>query len=271
VDIVARTAAIAVERERSEAALKDSQAQLAGHAQRLEERVRERTAALQETVSELESFSYSISHDMRAPLRAMQSFAQLLAEDCGERIGPEGKDYIRRIIGASERMDRLIQDVLTYSRVTRTELPLEQVDLEVLVDGILESYPQFQPPHAKIEVRRPLPCVMGNAAALVQCVSNLVGNAIKFVAPDVVPQVEIWAEVCAARVRLYVRDNGIGIEPEAHENIFRIFYQLDRSYEGTGIGLAVVRKAAERMGGTVGLKSGLNRGSTFHLELNLAT
>jgi signal transduction histidine kinase len=160
--------------------------------------------------------------------------------------------------------------VLTYSRVSRTELQLEPVDIEKLIDGILESYPHFQPPHAKIEVQRPLPRVIGNEAALVQCLSNLVGNAIKFVAPGVVPRVQIWAETIGSRVRLCVRDNGIGIEPDAHENIFRIFYQLDRSYEGTGIGLSVVRKAAERMGGSVGLKSELHRGSTFHLELNLA-
>jgi signal transduction histidine kinase len=270
VEIVTRTAAIAVERDRSERALRESQAQLAGHAQQLEERVRERTAKLQETVSELESFSYSISHDMRAPLRAMQSFAQILEEECGGQIGAEGKDYIRRIIGASDRMDRLIQDVLTYSRVARTELRLEPVDVEKLIDGILETFPQFQPPQAQIEVQRPLPRVMGNEAGLSQCLSNLIDNAIKFVAPGVVPHVEIWAETHGTRVRLCVRDNGIGIEPEAHEKIFQIFHQLDRAYRGTGIGLAVVRKAAERMGGSVGLKSALNRGSTFHLELTLA-
>lgn len=267
VDIVTRTAAIVCERDQSEAALKDSQAQLAEHAQRLEERVQERTARLQETISELESFSYSISHDMRAPLRAMQSFAQILAEDCGDRIGPEGKDYIRRIIGASDRMDRLIQDVLTYSRTTRQEIDLGTVDIGTLLDGILESYPQFQPPQARIAIRRPLDHVIGNAAALTQCLANLVGNAIKFVAPGVTPHVEIWTEVQGDRVRLFVRDNGIGIEPEAHEKIFHIFYQLDRSYEGTGIGLAVVRKAAERMGGRIGVVSQPGQGSTFHLDL----
>lgn len=266
VDIVTRTAAIAVERDISEAALKETQTQLAEHAQRLEQRVQERTARLQETISELESFSYSISHDMRAPLRAMQSFAQILAEDCGEQVGPEGKDYIRRIIGASDRMDRLIQDVLTYSRVTRTELQLEPIDVEKLLAGIIESYPQFQSLPSCIEIRRPLPRVMGNEAALTQCFSNLIGNAIKFIPPDVAPRVEVWAEVNRERVRFFVRDNGIGIEPDAHEKIFRIFYQLDRSFEGTGIGLAVVRKAAERMGGSVGLKSELHRGSTFHLD-----
>jgi signal transduction histidine kinase len=270
VEIVTRTAAIAVERDQSERALKDSQAQLAEHAHRLEERVRERTAELQETISELESFSYSISHDMRAPLRAMQSFAQILEEECGGQIGPDGKDYIRRIIGASNRMDRLIQDVLTYSRVTRTELQLEPVDIERLIDGILETYPQFQAPQAQIEIRRPLPRVLGNEAGLSQCLSNLIDNAIKFVAPEVVPRIEIWAEKVDSRVRLNVRDNGIGIEPEAHEKIFHIFYQLDRTYTGTGIGLAVVRKAAERMGGSVGLKSALNRGSTFYLDLTPA-
>jgi PAS domain S-box-containing protein len=269
VDIVTRTAAIAVERERFELALKESQAQLAEHARRLEERVKERTAKLQETVSDLESFSYSISHDMRAPLRAMQSFAQILAEECGEQIGPDGKDYIRRIIGASDRMDRLIQDVLTYSRVTRTELKLEPVDVGTLVDGILESYPQFHAPKAQIDVERPMPHVIANEAGLVQCLSNLIGNAIKFVPPGVTPHVKIWAETHGDRVRLFVRDNGIGIEPESHQKIFNIFYQLDRKYEGTGIGLSVVRKAAERMGGSVGLKSALNRGSTFHLEFAL--
>ena len=197
----------------------------------------------------------------------MQSFAQILAEECGDRIGPEGKDYIRRIIGASDRMDRLIQDVLTYSRVTRTEVDLLPVDVEGLLDGIHETYPQFQPPQARIEIRRPIARAVGNEASLTQCLANLIGNAIKFVAPGVTPHVEIWSEVHGDRVRLYVRDNGIGIEPDAHEKIFHIFYQLDRTYPGTGIGLAVVRKAAERMGGRIGLESTPGRGSTFHLDL----
>jgi signal transduction histidine kinase len=271
VEIVARTAAIVAERDRAQRALDESRAKLAEHAQTLELRVQERTAKLRETVSDLESFSYSISHDMRAPLRAMQSFAQILAEECAEQVGPEGKDYIRRIISASDRMDRLIQDVLTYSRVTRHELKLEAVDVEKLVDGILETYPQFHPPTAHIEVKRPLPRVLANEAALTQCFSNLVGNAIKFVAQGVEPRVQIWAEQGdGGRVRVFVRDNGIGIEKEAHEKIFRIFYQLDRSYEGTGIGLSIVRKAMERMGGSVGVESEPGRGSTFCLELKLA-
>jgi signal transduction histidine kinase/DNA-binding NarL/FixJ family response regulator len=270
VEIATRTAAIAVERERAQQALKESKAKLEEYAQTLELRVAERTARLQETVLELESFSYSISHDMRAPLRAMQSFAQILAEDCGNQVGPEGKDCIRRIVSASNRMDRLIQDVLTYSRVAGTELKLQRVDLQSLLAGILESYPQFHAPQAQIEVVPPLPAVLANEAALTQCLSNLIGNAIKFVAPGVTPQVRIWAERTDPRVRLFIRDNGIGIEKEAHEKIFRIFHQLNRAYEGTGIGLSVVRKAAERMGGSVGVESEPGKGSTFHLELDLA-
>jgi signal transduction histidine kinase len=269
VDIATRTAAIAVERERGMEALRESQAKLAGYAQTLEHRVNERTARLQETVSELESFSYSISHDMRAPLRAMQSFAQILADDCGEQLPPEGKDYLRRIIAASERMDRLIEDVLTYSRVSRSELKLEPVDLRQLLAGIVESYPELQEPGATIEIAPDLPIVLGNAAALTQCFSNLLGNAVKFVPRGVHPHVNVWSGQFGDRVRIFIRDNGIGIEPGAHEKIFHIFYQLDREFEGTGIGLSVVRKAAERMGGTVGVDSEPGKGSTFYVELRL--
>jgi signal transduction histidine kinase len=237
----------------------------------LEQLVAERTARLQDTITELESFSYSISHDLRAPLRAMQSFAELLSEECGTGIGAEGRDYLRRIITASGRMDRLIQDVLVYSRVSRTELTLVPVDLQTLVDGIVESYPQFQTDHADIVIHGRLPCVLGNEAALMQCVANLVGNAIKFVAPGVRPRVEIMAEIAGLRVRLCVQDNGIGIAAEARTKIFGIFQRFNTAYEGTGIGLAVVRRAAERMGGEVSFTSEPGAGSRFCLDLALAS
>ena len=124
-----------------------------------------------------------------------------------------------------------------------------------------------QPPQVRIEIRRPIARALGNKASLTQCLANLIGNAIKFVAPGVTPHVQVWSEMQGDSVRLFVRDNGIRIEPDAHEKIFHIFYQLDRSYPGTGIGPAVVRKAAERMGGRIGLESTPGVGSTFHLEL----
>jgi PAS domain S-box-containing protein len=258
------------ERKKGEEALRLAQAQLAERAGQLEQTVAERTEVLRTTVAELEAFSYSIVHDMRAPLRAMQSFAKILADDCAPQVGPEGKDYIRRIITSADRMDKLIQDVLSYSQVARKELRIERVDVEKLLRGMLESYPLFQPPNAEVQVEGRLPEVMANEAALTQCFSNLIGNAVKFVRPGRAPRVRVWAESKDDRVRLLVQDNGIGIAKDAQQRIFGIFQRLSKQYEGTGIGLAIVRKAVERMGGQAGLRSEPGQGSTFWVELRQA-
>jgi PAS domain S-box-containing protein len=232
-----------------------------------------RAAKLRETISELEGFSYSISHDMRAPLRAMESFAKLLLEDCGNDVGDLGRDYIRRIVTSASRLDRLIQDVLQYSKVVKTELKLEPVAVQKLVEEIIESYPALQSATAQVTIVKPLPAVMANQAALTQCISNLLGNAVKFVAPGSVPQIRIWAEHREGWIRLWFEDRGIGIEKEAHDRIFQMFQRLHRpdKYEGTGIGLAIVRKAVERMGGNVGVESEPGQGSRFWLELKPAS
>lgn len=250
--------------------LEAARRRLEEHARSLETSVAERTATLQDTISELETFSYSISHDLRAPLRAMQTFASILAAECGDQVGADGREYIRRIVGASERMDRLIQDVLVYSRISRNEIPVDRVELESFLEGIMESYPQFSSANAEFEIVHPLGAVRANPAALTQCISNLLGNAIKFVATGVRPAVRIWSERDGASVKLLFRDNGFGIDPSVQEKIFGIFYQVDPRRGGTGIGLSVVRKAAERMGGTVGLESAPGQGSTFWLELPAA-
>jgi PAS domain S-box-containing protein len=255
------------ERNAREQALREAQQELAKLNAELEDRVRQRTAELGETIEELESFSYSITHDLRAPLRSMQSFATMLEEDCEPQVNATGKDYIRRIVTSARRMDRLIQDVLIYSKVARSELHLEVVHTDQLVQGILESYPGFHSDDALIEVRRPLLKVLANEAALTQCLSNLIGNAIKFVKPGSAPQVTIWSEPAQDRVRIYVQDRGIGIPSKHQERIFGIFQRLSKAYEGTGIGLSIVKKAAERMGGAVGLQSEPGKGSVFWLEL----
>lgn len=235
--------------------------------ERLEEVVAQRTAKLQEIIGDLEAFSYSISHDMRAPLRSMQGFAYVLQQECADKIGPACQDYLRRINQAAERMDRLIQDVLIFSRVTRVELKLQPVSVEKLLNGILESYPNLQPPHLDVISDGPLPEVLANEAALTQCLSNLLGNAIKFVTPGQQPRVCIHAEHNDGKVRLWVSDNGIGISPADQEKIFGIFQRVSKSYEGTGIGLAIVKKAVERMGGSVGVESELKKGSHFWIDL----
>jgi two-component system CheB/CheR fusion protein len=259
------------DRKKTEEELRHAHALLADRADQLEHAVAERTAKLQETIGELEAFSYSVTHDMRAPLRAMQSFALILAQDCSNQVSAEGRNYIRRIQMAAERMDRLILDVLTYSQIVRSDLPLTVVNVKRLLDGILESYPHLQPRDAEIVLEGNFPEVRANEAALMQCISNLIGNAVKFVDPETKPKVQVWAETEGTLVRLFFRDNGIGIGRESHEKIFEIFQRLSPKYEGTGIGLSIVKKAIERVGGRVGLESEPGRGSTFYLELQRAT
>jgi signal transduction histidine kinase len=258
---VAAQAAVAIDNARL-------YAKLNRQTEELEKQVNNRTAALRQTVGELESFSYSISHDLRAPLRAMQSFALILADECGAEIGPQGKDYIRRITTAAERMDRLIQDVLNYSRVARSEFLLTRVEPEKLLRDIIESYVTFQTPSAYIELKGPFPAVLANEAVLTQCFSNLMGNAIKFVKPGATPRIDVASETAGdGKVRLIFKDNGIGIDPRSHNKIFGIFERVSNVYEGTGIGLAIVKKGIERMGGAVGLQSQVGEGSIFWLEL----
>lgn len=267
-DLLARQAADVIERVRSEEALKKAQRELQEHAVILEQTVNERTARLRETVDDLESFSYSIAHDMRAPLRAMRGFSGILTSEYGEKFGETATDYLRRIGVSAERLDRLIQDVLNYSKVVRGDIPIEPVNAEKLIREIVESYPDFQEPHARIDVQK-LPRVQANPAALTQVVSNLLGNSVKFVAPNVTPHIVVRAEPREDFVRLWFEDNGIGIPTHASERIFKMFQRLHPpgKYDGTGIGLAIIRKAVDRMGGRVGVDSEPGLGSRFWVEL----
>ena len=265
------------ERRRMEASLAKAHAELESHSQTLEATVAERTARLREAVGELEAFSYSIAHDMRAPLRSMQGFSRLLLEEHAKQLDDAGKSYLRRIVASSDRLDRLIQDVLNYSRVVQHDLQMERVDTQKLLDGIIATYPNLQPPRANILIESTLPPVNANPAALTQVISNLLGNAVKFVKqgthPEVrvsaIPKVESTPEGEIAWVRLQFVDNGIGIPKDAQQRLFAMFQRLHRPelYEGTGMGLAIVRKAVERMGGRLGVESEEGRGSCFWVEL----
>ncbi len=241
-------------------------------AKRLDNLVAQRTATLQDTIGELEAFSYSISHDMRAPLRAMQGYAQALLSDYSGRLDGDAKHYLDRIFRSANRLDLLIQDVLAYSRVSKGEIDLHPVDMDRLLDDIIAINPEFQEPRARITAERPLARVLGHEAYLTQCITNLLANAVKFVPPGVVPQIHIRAERLDGKVRLWFEDNGIGIDPLHHERIFQIFGQVhsEKKYGGTGIGLAIVRKAAQRLNGEVGVVSGTGDGSRFWLLLNEA-
>lgn len=235
----------------------------------LEEMVQEQTAQLRESNAELEAFSYSLSHDMRGPLRAILSFTEFVIQDCGAELSRTGKDYLEKVSQAARRLDRLIQDVLSLSRVRREQVQMGAVDLERLVESIIQERPQWQEPAAEVRIEGPLSPVRGHEALLTQIVSNLLSNAVKFVTPGVKPKVRVRSEMDADRVRLWVEDNGIGIERHALERVFELFGRNQRAkdYEGTGIGLAIVRKAAQRMGGLVGVESQPGQGSRFWVEL----
>lgn len=236
----------------------------------LDRRVKERTLELQELVNELEHFSYTITHDLRAPLRAMHGFAGLLSDECKHLLNEQSREYLARITTAAGRMDRLITDALSYSKVVRHKMPMEPTDVNRLLRGMIDSYPIFQSPNAHIEIADNLPRVLGNEAGLTQCFSNLLGNAVKFVPRGQVPSVRVWGERIDDKVRFWCEDNGIGIPKELQSRIFVMFQRLSKDYEGTGIGLALVKKVVERMGGAVGLESDAGKGCRFWVEFKSA-
>lgn len=248
----------------------------------LEQRVQERTQALEEANHELEAFSYSVAHDLRAPLRAIQGFAQVLEEDYSDILDDLGKEYIHRMAVSAEHLDVLIADLLAYSQLGRSEVHLQRVSLAVVLEGILSSLePILSDKQAKITIAPDLPVVYAQRSVLKQVFSNLIDNALKFVAMDVQPQVQIWAEPKPLgdrndksqpqQVRIWVTDNGIGIANKHQERIFNAFERLHgvEAYPGTGIGLAIVKRGIERLGGRVGVISGPNQGSQFWLDLAL--
>ena len=251
---------------------KQIEQELAEARDNLEERVALRTSELQLALSELESFSYSLSHDLRAPLRAIKGYSELLESSLEDKLEPQERNFLKRMQESAIRMDGLIQDVLQYNRVLRAPLDLHPVDLEKLVNGVLRDYPNLQPPAADIEVLKPLLPVLGHEAFLTQCVSNLLGNAVKFVSPGQQPRVRVATQPANSEVEVLFEDNGIGIGSEEQENIFGIFHRgrNSQAFEGTGIGLAIVRKAIERMGGRVGVQSTPGKGSRFWLRLPAA-
>lgn len=252
-----------------EVELERAHEELQNYARKLESTVAERTAHLQATIAELEGVSYSLSHDMRAPLRTIQSFSQIVLAEADGNLGPMERGLLQKIINAAERLDRLIQDVLIYSKVAREKIDLKPVDVERLLRQVLAERPDLQMPKAVIEMQSPLMPVCAHEAYLSQCITNLLDNGVKFVAAGTQPKVTIRSESRDNRVRLWFEDNGIGIPAESQKRIFGLFERLhtQTAYPGTGIGLSIVRKAAERMGGKVGVESEPGRGSRFWLEL----
>jgi len=236
----------------------------------LNAQLRQRVQELTEINDELEAFSYSISHDLRAPLRSMQGFADALLEEQFDRLDDTGKEYAHRVVNSARYMDALLNDLLDYSRLSRAELEPEPVSLrQETTELISQLENDIRRSGAQIELELKCDTISAHPGTLRQILANLVCNAIKFVHPERAPVLRIRTEPRGSRVRIWVEDNGIGIAAEHCERIFRLFERLHtpQAYPGTGIGLALVRKGAERMGGSVGVESEPDRGSRFWVEL----
>jgi signal transduction histidine kinase len=241
--------------------------------QDLERQVESRTAQLTQVNRELDAFAYTISHDLRAPLRAMHGYADALAEDYASILPEQGRRFTQRIMAAAARMEELIQDILTYSRLSREEVKLRSVSLDEAVDRVLVHLrPRIEETGAEVAIERPLGMVSAHPATLEQALDNLIANALKFVAPGEQPCVRIRAENLGEGVRVWIEDHGIGIDPAHRDRIFEPFQRLHgiETYPGTGIGLAIVRRSLERMDGRCGVASGDGWGSRFWIELRSA-
>jgi light-regulated signal transduction histidine kinase (bacteriophytochrome) len=219
---------------------------------------------------ELESFTYSVSHDLKAPLRGIDGYSQLLQQECSGGLNEEGRGFVKNIRQGAEQMNCLIEDLLDYSRMERRPLQSRVVDLPGLVQAVVaERGDEIR--RLGAELRLDVPAVKLNVDrdGLAVVLRNLLENALKFHRPGALPIVEFGGRDADNAVILWVRDNGIGFDMKFHERIFEIFQRLQRSeeYPGTGIGLALVRKAMSRLGGRVWAESIPGQGATFYLEL----
>lgn len=229
--------------------------------------------ALTATNEDLEAFNHSVSHELRAPLRAINSFAQIVLETELARLTPEGRECLSKVVAASQRMGILIQDLLNYARTGRGAVRATPVLLEPLVrqvEGAFSS--QIAAIGARFEVTQPLATPLGDPVLLHQTLTNLVDNALKYRCVEGVPEVRLSATSSGRQVLLQVADNGIGIDPQYRDRIFQIFQRLhtESEYPGTGIGLAIVAKAVRAMGGEVSAESSPGGGSTFSVRLPAA-
>jgi light-regulated signal transduction histidine kinase (bacteriophytochrome) len=235
----------------------------------LEQRVKERTAQLEAINHELETFTYSVSHDLKAPLRGIDGYSQLLLEDYRDKLDENGQTFLKNIRSAAENMNRLIQDLLAYSRMERRSYASAEIDIRQLIESLLsERSDEIASKNIQISVDIPFEQLRADIDGLSAVLRNLLDNAIKFTAKVEQPRIEVGGEEKGDVKVLWVRDNGIGFEMQYAERIFEIFQRLQRveDYPGTGVGLAIVHKAMQRMGGRVLAESEPGKGATFYLE-----
>ncbi len=238
----------------------------------LERRVMLRTAELQAKNRELETFTYSVSHDLKAPLRGIDGYSRLLQEDYADKFDEEGRRFLASVRQASQQMGQLIDDLLAYSQLERRAMTLAPIKPRAVIDALPVGFrEELAARGVEFAVDLPDHAVSADINGLSQVLRNLLDNALKFTRGSKAPRIEVGGRVEEGRYLLWVRDNGIGFEMKFVERIFDIFQRLHRAedYPGTGVGLAIVRKAVERMGGRAWAEGELGRGATFFVELPL--
>ncbi len=247
-------------------AQKEAEAALLEAHRSLEDRVQERTIQLEAANRELEAFAYSVSHDLRAPLRAINGFSQALVEDYGNELDDVAQDYIERLRRASQRMGQLIDDLLTLSRVTRRELTIEKVNLSELAREIAQDLHELEPQRAvQFSIANNL-YVEGDERLLRVMLENMINNAWKFTSQRDIAHIEFG---CNSSGDYFVKDNGVGFDMAYQDKLFRAFQRLHApsEFEGTGIGLATVNRVILRHGGRIWAQGEIDKGATFYFNL----
>jgi signal transduction histidine kinase len=263
-----RSKEIALEKQVAEDAI--LKMQLSESKQQLEARVLERTQSLLLSNEELRSFSYTVSHDLRAPLRAINGYVSILLEDHVKSDDAEARAFASAISQATDRMDELVHDLVVYTGIAK-EPTLHEVDSQAVLKDLLAKVRSLTPAHAKITTSGEFPVVIANHTLLQNSFIQLYENAVKFRKPNAEVSIRLRGDHVGDCIRFWVEDDGIGIAPEHHARIFKVFERLHgKEFSGTGIGLALVKRWISVMGGTVGVESQLGEGSRFWIQLPLS-
>jgi len=235
----------------------------------LERQVRERTQKLEEAIKELEAFSYSVSHDLRAPVRHIEGFADILDKSVGSSLSEKDRRCLTFIIDSSQQMNRLIDDLLDFSRTARTEVRRVEVNLQVLLEHLMQELQPETENRNIVWQKDDLPTVQADPSLLRQVFSNLLLNAIKYTRPRDPAKIEIGCKIEPEETVIFVRDNGVGFDMQYADKLFGVFQRLHRKedFEGTGIGLANVRRIIARHGGRTWAEAEVNKGATFYFSL----